>query len=171
MDDDIISTNSVAAPGTNAFSSLSPTWLQEHEPGWLQQHEWLQILLVAIAAPFVYYLMVMLGRSLKRKHGVQLGVLYHVFSLGFAVFLPAALLRNDWPLIHHIGAFTVIFGGVFVISLVDRYVWELYFKQLQNIDVPKFLPEVVRLGILVLAAFVALEHFYGKTVQGLIIAP
>ena len=169
MDDDVISTNSLGAQDTNAPTNLPPTWLQEHAPAWLKENESLQILLVAIVAPFIYYLMVKLGRSLKRKHGVQLGVLYHVFSLGFAVFLPAALLRNDWPLIHHIGAFTVIFGGVFFISLVDRYVWELYFKQLQNIDVPKFLPEVVRLAILVLAIFWALQEFYHKT-PGLIIS-
>ena len=65
----------------------------------------------------------------------------------------------------------MIFGGVFVISLVDRYVWDIYFKQLQSIDVPKFLPEVVRLLILVLAIFWALEHFYGQTLSNLVIAP
>src|ERR1043165_5649702 len=164
MDDAVINTNSLGAQGTNALSYFHGTWLQKHQFA-------LQILLIAIVAPFIYYLMVKLGRSLKRKHGVRLGILYHVFSLGFAVFLPAALLRNDWPLVHHVGAFTVIFGGVFVISLVDRYVWELYFKQLQNIDVPKFLPEVVRLGILVVAIFLALEYFYGQTVHGLFIGP
>jgi len=144
--------------------------LVDHPPAWLQP-EWVQVLLVVLAAPFLYYLMLSLGRRLKRKHGVRLGVLYHLFSLGFAVYLPAGLLRPDWQFVNHVGAFTVIFGGVFVISLVDRYVWEIYFKQLHNIDVPKFLPEVVRLGILVLAVFLALEFFYGQTVKGLLIAP
>jgi small-conductance mechanosensitive channel len=157
---DVANTNS--PPGANADVSHLPVWLQE---------EGLKIAILVIAAPVIYYLMVMLGRSLKRKHGVQLGILYHLFSLGFAFFLPASLLEFKWPVVNHVGAFTVIFGGIFVISLVDRYVWELYFKQAQNVDVPKLLPEVVRLGILVLAAFVALEHFYGQTVRGLIIAP
>src|SRR6185437_1224316 len=137
-----------------------------HLPVWLQP-EWLRLALVAIAIPILYYLMLLLGRSLKHKQGVKLGVLYHLFSLGCAIFLPAALLQLNWTIVHHIGAFTVIFGGVFVISLVDRYVWDIYFKQLQSIDVPKFLPEVVRLGILVLAVFWALEHFYGANVNGL----
>jgi small-conductance mechanosensitive channel len=162
MGDDAKSTNALPVQGASTVARHLPPWLQ---------HEWLQILLVALIAPILYYLMLLLGRRLKRKHGVRLGVLYHVFSLGFAVFLPAVLLGLDWTIVHHIGAFTVIFGGVFIISLVDRYVWELYFKQLQNIDVPKFLPEVVRLGILVLAIFWALEHFYGQTVSQLIIAP
>jgi small-conductance mechanosensitive channel/CRP-like cAMP-binding protein len=133
--------------------------------------EWVEILMVVVFAPLIYYLMLSLGRRLKRKHGVRLGVLYHLFSLGFAIFLPAVLIRPHWAFLHHVGAFTVIFGGVFVISLIDRYVWELYFKQLQNIDVPKFLPEIVRLGILVLAIFWALEYFYHQNFAGLIIAP
>ncbi|HEY2084123.1 MAG TPA: mechanosensitive ion channel family protein [Verrucomicrobiae bacterium] len=163
-------TNSNLTAGTNAPPAADAAAVATHLPPWLQ-HEWLQILLVVVIAPGLYYLMLGLGRRLKRKHGVRLGVLYHAFSFGFAVFLPAALLRPDWPIVHHIGAFTVIFGGVFIISLVDRYVWELYFKQLQNVDVPKFLPEVVRLGILTVAIFWALQHFYGQTIGVLIITP
>ena len=155
--DDVTKTNLL--PGVSTSASHLPPWLQT---------EWLKITILIVAAPVIYYLMVMLGRSLKRKHGVHLGIFYHLFSLGFALFLPASLLEFKWPVVNHIGAFTVIFGGIFVISLVDRYVWELYFKQRQNVEVPKLLPEVVRLLILVLAAFVALEHFYGRT---LIIAP
>jgi small-conductance mechanosensitive channel len=144
--------------------------LVNHPPAWMQP-EWVQILLVILVAPILYYLMLALGRRLKHKHGVRLGILYHLFSLGFAVYLPAGLLRPDWLITNHVGAFTVIFGGVFVISLVDRYVWDIYFKQWHNIDVPKFLPEVVRLAILILAVFLALEFFYGQTVKGLLIAP
>lgn len=162
MENDASNTNSPANGGAN--------YVAEHLPLWLQP-EWLRILLVIVFAPLIYYLMLSLGRRLKHRQGVKLGVLYHAFSLGFAIFLPAVLLGFDDIIIHHIGAFTVIFGGVFVISLVDRYVWELYFKQLQSIDVPKFLPEVVRLVILVLAIFWALHHFYGQTISGLIIAP
>jgi small-conductance mechanosensitive channel len=127
--------------------------------------------IVAIAASGIYYLLLQVGRRLKRRHGVRLGVLYHLFAIGFGIFLPSVLMQPAWTVLPHIGAVTVIFGAVFIISLVDRYVWDLYFKQLHNIDVPKFLPEVVRLGILLLGIFVALEHFYGQTVNRLLIAP
>jgi small-conductance mechanosensitive channel len=154
--------NASAADNAHPLAATLQAWLQ---------FEWLQILLIALIAPGIYYLMVKLGRQLKRKHGVRLGVWYHLFGFGFALFLPAALLHPGWAIVNHIGAATVIFGGIFLISLVDRYVWELYFKQLHNIEVPKFLPEVVRLGILALAVFLALEYFYGQTVKGLLIAP
>src|ERR1700722_2640319 len=163
--------NTNAALGTNSLGVTNSPGAAAASAALFHLPEWLAILLVVIIAPGLYYVMVMLGRQLKRKHGVRLGVLYHAFSFGFAIFLPAVLLWPEWVIVHHIGAATVIFGGVFIISLVDRYVWELYFKQIQNIDVPKFLPEVVRLGILLLAGFIALEHFYGQTVKGLLIAP
>jgi small-conductance mechanosensitive channel/CRP-like cAMP-binding protein len=162
MEENLTSTNLLTNPGANDVVSHLPSWLQP---------EWLRIALIVIFAPLIYYLMLSLGRRLKRRHGVKLGILYHAFSLGCGIFFPAALLEPRGFILDNIGAFTVIFGGVFVISLVDRYVWELYFKQIQNLDVPKFLPEVVRLGILVLAIFWALHHFYGQTVSGLIIAP
>ena len=135
-------------------------------PDWMN-YPVIQVALVVIVALTIYYLLLQLGRHLKRKHGVRLGVLYHLFAFGFGIFLPAVLLRPDWPMLPHIGAVTVIFGAVFIISLVDRYVWELYFKQLLNIDVPKFLPEVARLGILLLGIFIALDDFYGQTIRGL----
>src|SRR5579862_4704172 len=135
-----------AIPGTNSLGDTNAPGAAAAIAAHFHLPEWLAILLVAllvvIIAPGLYYSMIVLGRQLKRKHGVRLGVLYHAFSLGFAIFLPAVLLLPDWAIIHHIGAATVIFGSVFIISLVDRYVWELYFKQIQNIDVPKFLPEV-----------------------------
>jgi len=157
-----------AATSTNSVATLKPIIPL---PDWLKDNDWFLIPLVVLLAVGMYYLMLQLGRQLKRRQGVQLGVLYHVFSLGSAIFLPIALLAPQWPIMHHVGAATVVFGGVFVISLVDRYVWELYFKQLHSIDVPKFLPEVVRIGILLLAGFIALEYFYGQTVKGLLIAP
>src|ERR1700743_2172295 len=96
-------TNSNPALGTNAPAPEVSATAATHLPLWLQ-HDWLQLLLVALITPGLYYMLVMLGRRLKRKHGVRLGVLYHAFSLGFAVFLPAVLLRPDWSIVPHIGA-------------------------------------------------------------------
>src|SRR5258708_24594919 len=104
-------TNANPITGTNV-SSAGIASAAVHLPRWLQP-EWLQILLIALAAVVLYYGMVLVGRGLKHRQGVRLGILYHVFSLGFAIFLPAALMRPDWTIVNHIGAFTVIFGGVF----------------------------------------------------------
>src|SRR4051794_40051535 len=86
-------------------------------------------LLLVLAVPGLYCLMVLLGRRLKRRHGVRLGYLYHLFSLGLAICVPARLFDVDFPYRRDLGAFTSILGAIFVIALVDRYVWELYFQQ------------------------------------------
>ena len=115
--------------------------------------------------------MLVMGRRLKRQHGVQLGWLYHPFALGIAVFLSRELLGLTWPWLYHAELATVILGALFLIALVDRYVWELYFKQHHNVEVPKFLVEVMRLAILLLAIFLVLRFGYHETINGLLIAP
>ena len=127
--------------------------------------------LLALSVPGLYCLMVLLGRLLKRQQGVRLGIFYHLFALAGALYLPAYVLNPKWAMVQHSGAATVVLGSFFLIALVDRYVWELYFLQRRRVVIPRFLTEVVRLAILVVAIFLALEFFYGQTIKGLLIAP
>jgi small-conductance mechanosensitive channel/CRP-like cAMP-binding protein len=136
--------------------------------GFKHMPDWLRILVFVLAVPGLYFLMVLLGRRLKRRHGVKLGWLYHPFALGCALYFPATLLGLNWPFVVHLGEATVILGAVFLIALVDRYVWELYFKQQLNIEVPKFLTEVVRIAILLLIVFLVLEIKYQTTLNSLL---
>jgi small-conductance mechanosensitive channel/CRP-like cAMP-binding protein len=130
-----------------------------------------EVILFAVLVAVIYFLMFFMGRYLKRGHGVQLGWLYHFFALGIAIYYSGKILALTWPFLYHVGWVTVIFGSVFLIALVDRYVWELYFKQEHHVDVPKFLVEIVRLGILLLAFFLVLRFGYHQTINGLLIAP
>jgi small-conductance mechanosensitive channel/CRP-like cAMP-binding protein len=130
-------------------------------------------LLMLMAVPGLYCLMVLLGRHLKRRHGVRLGYLYHLFSLGLAVWAAGALfdVRNPHLHLREIGAATALLGALFVIALVDRYVWELYFQQRHRVKVPKFLSELLRLAILLVTIFLILEFGYQKTINSLLVAP
>ena len=128
-------------------------------------------LILVLAVPGLYCLMVLGGRRLKRQHGVQLGWLYHLFSLGLALYLPALLLNLNWGFIRHLGAAVVVLGAFVFIALVDRYLWELYFQQRHRVKVPKFLTEVVRLAILVVAIFFVLQVGYDQSIKALLIAP
>jgi small-conductance mechanosensitive channel len=130
-----------------------------------------QILLFALLVPILYFLMFLMGRYLKRGHGVQLGWLYHLFAIGIAIYYSGRILALTWPFLYHVGWVSVILGSLFLIALVDRYVWELYFKQQHRVDVPKFLVEIVRLLILLLAFFLVLRFGYHQTINGLLIAP
>ncbi len=128
-------------------------------------------LLLVLAVPGLYCLMVLLGRQLKRRHGVRLGYLYHLFGLCLAIVVPAEWLDINLKYGVELGAFTTLLGALFLIALVDRYVWELYFQQRHKVKIPKFLTDVGRLAILLLAIFLVLRIGYGQTIKGLILAP
>src|SRR5215471_3119040 len=128
-------------------------------------------LVLFLSVPGLYCAMVLVGRRLKRQQGVKLGWLYHLFSLALAVYIPAIVVHLEWPFLRHLGAAVVILGATFVIALIDRYVWDLYFARRYGVNVPKFLTEVVRLAVLILAVFLVLEIGYDQTIKGLLIAP
>ncbi|HEX4121181.1 MAG TPA: mechanosensitive ion channel family protein [Verrucomicrobiae bacterium] len=127
-------------------------------------------LLFLLSVPGLYCLLVLGGRQLKRKQLVRLGWPYHLFALPLAVFLPMCLMGIYWHRTEFEAA-TIIFGSVFVIALVDRYVWQVWLMEHHKIEVPKFLTEVGRLIILFVAAFFVLFWLYRLNIEKLLIAP
>ncbi len=127
--------------------------------------------LLLLTVPGLYCLLRVLGRQLKRRHGVRLGYLYHLFALGISTCVPLSLFHIDFRYTRDLASLTTILGSLFVIALVDRFVWDLYFHQKHKVKVPKFLSEVARLAIIVIAIFFVLDVGYGQTIKGLLIAP
>jgi small-conductance mechanosensitive channel/CRP-like cAMP-binding protein len=131
---------------------------------------WKWTLLILIV-PALYWVLVIAGKRLKRSQGVRLGWLYHLFALCLSTYATARLVGLHVAPLRHLGAAVVVLGAMFLIALVDRYVWDLYFQKRHGVIVPKFLTEVVRLIILILAVFLVLEMAYDQTIRGLLIAP
>ncbi len=127
-------------------------------------------ILLLLSVPGLYCLLVLAGRRLKRKQGVRLGWPYHLFALPLAIFVPMWLLDVQWHRTEFEAA-TIIFGSVFVIALVDRYIWQVYLRERHKIEVPNFLIEVARLIILFIAAFLVLFWLYRLNIEKLLIAP
>jgi small-conductance mechanosensitive channel/CRP-like cAMP-binding protein len=127
-------------------------------------------LLFLLSVPGLYCLLVLVGRQLKRKQRVRLGWTYHLFAFPLAIFVPMRLLDIEWHRTEFEAA-TIIFGSVFVIALVDRYIWQAYLRERHKIEVPKFLTEVAHLAILFIAAFFVLFWLYKQNVENLLIAP
>src|ERR1051325_471163 len=59
-----------------------------------QLTEGLKELLFALSVPGLYCLLVLGGRRLKRKHGVRLGVLYHLLAACLAVYASSRRSRG-----------------------------------------------------------------------------
>lgn len=130
-----------------------------------------RLLFFSLSVPVLFCFMLLLGRALKRRHGVRLGWLYYPFALGMALFVSGEILGLTWPFLYHVGWATLVLASLFYIALVDRYIWELYFKKQHNIEVPKFLMDMLRLAILLLAIFLVLRFGYHQNINGLLIAP
>jgi small-conductance mechanosensitive channel/CRP-like cAMP-binding protein len=98
-----------------------------------------------------FFLALTLGRLLKRRAGVKLGVLYQLFCLALAFYGALATygIRTDWR--NHVGAGAVLLSTAFVVALINRYVWDWYFEQRKQTPIPQFLREVVG-GIIFLIA-------------------
>src|SRR2546423_12387976 len=76
-----------------------------------------------------FFLALTIGRILKRRAGVRLGLLYQLFCLTLAFYAALGVygVHANWR--NHIGAAGVLFSTAFVFSLGNRYIFDLYFAQ------------------------------------------
>src|ERR1700682_6146927 len=98
-----------------------------------------------------FFVSLTLGRVLKRRAGVRLGILYQLFSLTLAFYAALAVygVHANWR--NHVGAGVILLSTAFVVALVDRYVWDLYFEKRRKITIPHFLREVVAMLLFLFA--------------------
>jgi small-conductance mechanosensitive channel len=128
-------------------------------------------ILFALSVPGLFFLLRIVGRYLKRRHGVRLGWLYHLLAISVAVYAPALLLNMPFSFMQHLGAAVVVLSATFLIAIIERYVFEIYFLEKQGVVVPKFFSELTRIVVLLIAIFIVLEVAYDQTIKGLLIAP
>lgn len=140
-------------------------------------------LMLAVTAPALYLLGVALGRLLKHRTGVRLGVMYQLFCIVVALYFPLRLLAIPlhYPLdllpgsapifdaSRELGALAVLLSAIFLMALIRRYLWEIYFEQHRQIEIPKFLREILALIIFLIALVLVLSVNYGQSVTGVIL--
>jgi small-conductance mechanosensitive channel/CRP-like cAMP-binding protein len=115
---------------------------------------------------------VSLGRLLKRRSGVQLGTLYLLFCGSLALFVPVVFLLSDSglraSLIRPLAASTLLLGTFFVLALLRRYFWELWFERNQRAKAPKFLSQLIGLVIFFTAVLFVIGNIYHKDITGFV---
>src|SRR5271167_886193 len=94
-----------------------------------------------------FFVTLAIGRFLKRRAGVRLGILYQLFCLALAFYAALATygIHATWR--NHIGAAVVLLSTALIVALVNRYVWDFYFEQRKQTHIPHFLRELVALVI------------------------
>src|ERR1700730_3086377 len=116
------------------------------------------VTIVVFIATFFFALAI--GRFLKHRAGVRLGILYQLFSFTLAFYAALATygVHASWR--NHIGAAAILLSTALVVALINRYVWDFYFEKRKQTPIPHFLREVVALIIFLIALLVVLSVGY-----------
>ena len=127
---------------------------------------------IAAVVPVVFVLLLWIGRWLKRRQGVRLGITYQLFALAMALYVAALIYHRDFPFreraLPPLAAILVLLGAFVLIALVRRYVWEFWFERKRKGRAPKFLGELVALIIVFVAVVIALQLLMQKSIPGLL---
>src|SRR5256714_1395053 len=100
------------------------------------------------------------GRFLKRRASVQLGLLYQLFCLALAFYAAIAVYGVQAPWRVHFVATAILLSTALVVALINRYVWDLYFERRKQVTIPHFLREIVALVIFIVALLLVLSFGY-----------
>jgi len=100
------------------------------------------------------------GRFLKRRASVQLGLLYQLFCLALAFYVALAVYGVQAPWRIHFAAAVILLSTALIVALVNRYIWDVYFERRKQTPIPHFLREIVALVIFVVALLFVLSFAY-----------
>jgi len=107
-----------------------------------------------------FFAMLTIGRFLKRRAGVRLGILFKLFCLTLAFYAALAFYGVQVDLRNHVGAVAVLLSTAFIVALLDRYLWNTYFEGRRQTTIPKFLREMVALLVFLIALLLVLSVGY-----------
>jgi len=114
--------------------------------------------------PLLYVFLVAVGRWLKRKQAVQLGIMYQFFSVVLALYLATQWLGITFPFSEHLAPASVLLGTIFLLALIKRFLWELYYQERCQIQIPKFFTQVVALVVFFAVLILVMIFSYGLSI-------
>ena len=114
----------------------------------------------AIVFVGTFFAALTVGRLLKRRARVRLGLLFQLFCLTGAFYAALAVYGVHAPWRNHIGAAAVLLSTALVVALVNRYVWDFYFEQRKQTPIPHFLREVFAALIFLIVLLLILNVGY-----------
>src|SRR3984893_11387658 len=117
-----------------------------------------------------FFISLTIGRILKRRAGVRMGILFQLFCLALAFYAALWMYGVALDLRNHVGTALVLLGAASVIALVDRYVWDLYFEKKKQTPIPHFPRQLAALLIYLIALLAVLWYGYhaGRWLTGLL---
>jgi len=135
---------------------------------WLDETEKAVVTVIVFIATFLIELMI--GRLLKRRAGVQLGIVFRLFCLALAFYVAMWVYGISIDIRNHVGAATVLLSTAILVALINRYVWDLYFEKTRGTTIPHFPRQLAALLIFLIALLAVLWYGYhaGRWLTGLL---
>jgi len=121
--------------------------------------------MTAIVFIATFFVALVIGRFLKRRAGVQLGLFFRLFCLILAFYAAIAVYGVHAPWRHHVGAAVILLSTALIVALVNRYIWDLYFEKKRQTTIPHFLREVVGGIIFLIVLLLVLSYGYHAEAQ------
>src|SRR5213075_3160121 len=121
--------------------------------------------ITAIVFIGTFFLALGIGRFLKRRAGVRLGLFFRLFCLTLAFYAAIAVYGVHAPWRNHVGAAVILLSTALVVALVNRYVWDLYYEKKRQTTIPHFLREVVGGIIFLIVLLFVLSYGYHAETQ------
>src|SRR6266536_1387563 len=111
-----------------------------------------------------FFVSLVIGRFLKRRAGVRLGLPFRLFCLVLAFYAAIDVygVHASWR--NHVGAVAILLSTALVVALINRYVWDFYFEKKRQTPIPHFLREVVGgIVFLIVLLFVLSYGYHAET--------
>jgi small-conductance mechanosensitive channel/CRP-like cAMP-binding protein len=112
-----------------------------------------------------FFVTLWIGRFLKRRAGVALGLFFRLFCLTLAFYAAIAVYGVQAPWRYHVGAAVILLSTALVVALINRYVWDFYFEKKRQTPIPHFLREVVGGIIFLIVLLLVLSYGYHAEAQ------
>src|SRR5216117_1760416 len=112
-----------------------------------------------------FFVSLVIGRFLKRRAGVRLGLPFRLFCLILAFYAAIAAygVHASWR--RHVGAAVILLSTAVVVALINRYVWDFYFEKKRQTPIQHFLREVVGGIIFLIVLLFILSYGYHAEAQ------
>jgi small-conductance mechanosensitive channel/CRP-like cAMP-binding protein len=121
--------------------------------------------ITAIVFIATFFISLGVGRFLKRRAGVRLGLFFRLFCLILAFYAAIAVYGVHAPWRKHVGAAAILLSTALVVALINRYIWDLYFEKKRQTLIPHFLREVVGGIIFLIVLLFVLSYGYHAEAQ------
>src|SRR5438552_15450099 len=113
-----------------------------------------------IAFVGTFFIALTVGRILKRRAGVRLGILFQLFCLALAFYSAMWTCGVAIDLRNHVGTALLVLSAAIVVALIDRYVWDWYFEKRKHTPIPHFPRQIVALVVYLITLLMVIWYGY-----------